>query len=128
MNKYKKIFIIDDDLIFVFLLKKILTKISCVDNILHFINGKDAFEALKTLNENREILPELIFLDINMPVVDGWQFLDLVEQQAFETKLSIYMVSSTISLTEIDKINSNEYIKGFLPKPIEHEKLLKVLN
>jgi CheY-like chemotaxis protein len=118
MNSDETIFIIDDDVVFVFVLKKMFSKIGCTSPINNAKNGHDGLEYLKHLHENNLAFPKIIFLDINMPMLDGWQFLDEVENLTFKNQLSIYLVSSTIDSREIEKAKTYETVKKFISKPI----------
>jgi CheY-like chemotaxis protein len=78
--KFNNIFVVDDDKIQHFIIKKLLEKNNIQTNASFFENGQDALNDLQfKLNQN-ENLPDLIFLDINMPVLDGWQFLEEFNQ------------------------------------------------
>ena len=74
--KIRSVYIIDDDSITIFGLRKLLDKLYKDLVINEFENGKTALDALTRLQKQDKPLPELIFLDINMPIMDGWAFLD----------------------------------------------------
>src|SRR3989338_9832965 len=104
MNRnYKLTFIIDDDPVFVLLFKKILLKLGQFETIQNFENGQLGLDALIEKFNNNEPFPDIIFLDINMPIMDGWEFLKALEKYPFKDDLTIYMVSSYIDPTEIKK-------------------------
>lgn len=128
MTKLSSICIIDDDEIYTFLLKKTLKKINVCNNIKVYVNGADGIEKIKALIENQEELPDLIFLDINMPLLDGWEFLDEYKKlkQKIVKRISIYVVSSSISIADIDKAKSHLEVVDFLTKPIEAETLKNI--
>ena len=128
MIKYDLTYIIDDDLIFVFVLKKILSKIEGFNTIENIKNGHDAIINLKLLYDNKEEFPDIIFLDINMPVLDGWQFLEEVERLPFKDKLNIYIVSSTIDTREIEKYKEYATVKKFISKPVNTSILIQLLG
>ena len=84
MKKIKNLALVDDDDIFVYLTKKTIEQTNLVENIKVFTNGKSAFEFLLKNANNLELLPEIILLDLNMPIMDGWQFLEeFVKLQLF---------------------------------------------
>ena len=128
MNNDDTVFIIDDDVIFVFVLKKMFSKIGCDFPINNVKNGYEGLEYLKNLYENNLAFPKIIFLDINMPMLDGWQFLDEVENTIYKTQLSIYLVSSTIDSREIEKANSYKTVKKFISKPISLVDLSEIVG
>ncbi len=128
MTKLNSICIIDDDDIYTFLLKKTLKKIDICNDIKTYINGSDGIQKIKALIENNEPLPDLILLDINMPILDGWEFLDEFEKikDKCKNKISIYVVSSSISIADINKAKQHKEVTDFLTKPIEADTLIKI--
>lgn len=128
MTKLSSICIIDDDEIYTFLLKKTLKKINVCNEIIEYINGLDGIEKIKALIEHQEDLPDLILLDINMPLLDGWEFLDEYKKlkQKIDKRISIYIVSSSISNTDIEKAKSHLEVIDFLTKPIEAQTLINI--
>lgn len=108
MKKIKFIGIVDDDPITVFGIRKMLNTVVECEIVEAYKNGKVAFEALnKKLKENEDI-PEVIFLDINMPIMDGWQFLDEFLKLPIKKRIRINIVTSSID--PFDK-NKWEYYK-----------------
>jgi CheY-like chemotaxis protein len=128
IRNYKLTFIIDDDPVFVLLFKKIMLKIGQFETVLNFENGQLALEALIEKFNNNEPMPDIIFLDINMPVMDGWEFLKALEKYKFKDKLKIYMVSSSIDPTEIKKSKNFKTVKQFISKPVAASDFLKNLK
>jgi len=98
MNQIRAISIIDDDPITVFGIKKMLNSINACDDIRTFVNGKEAIEHIKELMTHKKPVPEVIFLDINMPIMDGWQFLEEFINLPLENKIRINIVTSSIDL------------------------------
>lgn len=96
MKKIKFIGIVDDDPITVFGIRKMLNTVVECEIVEAYQNGKVAFEALhKKFSENEDI-PEVIFLDINMPIMDGWQFLDEFLKLPIKKRIRINIVTSSI--------------------------------
>ncbi|MEX0287558.1 MAG: two-component system response regulator [Flavobacteriaceae bacterium] len=96
MGQINAIGIIDDDPITVFGIRKMLHSIDVCDDIRTFENGKEAIDHIKQLLENDQPIPEVIFLDINMPIMDGWQFLEEFITLPLKTKIRINIVTSSI--------------------------------
>jgi len=76
MKKFKDVFVIDDDKIFHFIIKKLFLKNNIDVNPQFYLNGLEAMEEIRSNINSGKDLPDLILLDINMPIMDGWQFLD----------------------------------------------------
>jgi CheY-like chemotaxis protein len=125
MRKANRTYIIDDDNIFIFVLKKIIEKNENFDQVLDFKNGK---EVIKILSDENNIMPDIILLDINMPVIDGWQFLEEIEKLPNKNKLNIFIMSSSIDANDIEKSKSFSTVKDFISKPINNEKLNKLIK
>lgn len=127
--------IIDDDKIYVNLIRKVIESRNLSKSLLVFNNGKEALDyfqhALKHIDA--EEIPSIIFLDLNMPVMDGWQFLEHFVQinKPVQKPITIYIVSSSINPQDIEKANMAESISGYIIKPIkpnELEVLFKKIN
>jgi CheY-like chemotaxis protein len=130
MKPIKTIMVIDDDDIFVYLTRKTIEKTNLVEQIKVSENGKDAINYLTENAENPELLPEIILLDLSMPIMDGWQFLD--EYAAIESKIEkniiIYIVTSSISPEDINKAKSNDCVTDLIIKPLTKDKLIEIIN
>jgi two-component SAPR family response regulator len=74
--------------------------------------------------------PSVLFLDINMPTLSGWEFLEEYEKFSEEVKmnLSIYILSSSLDRRDKERANRNKYVKGFISKPLESEIITLIAN
>ena len=127
MNQ-KTIWVIDDDPIYQIIVNKIIQKSELFLNVSSFKNGKDAIDALTNSLENKEALPNIILLDINMPIMDGWEFMEemvALKWQINET-INIYIVSSSIALEDKNKAKSYTEIIAYLSKPINTNDLILI--
>jgi two-component SAPR family response regulator len=72
--------------------------------------------------------PTILFLDINMPILTGWDFLEQYEKFSEEVKMhiNIYMLSSSLDRRDKDKADANKYVKGFISKPLEFETVISI--
>ncbi|MBZ9728242.1 response regulator [Salegentibacter sp. JZCK2] len=124
--------IIDDDKIYVNLVKKIIEIKKLSENLLIFKNGMEALDHFKLILENatEEILPDIIFLDINMPIMDGWEFLNefIKIKNNFEKKITLYVVSSSIDPRDLERAKSFNLVTDYLIKPIELKKFEKIFD
>lgn len=109
MRKIESICIIDDDPITVFGIRKMLSLTVACDNISSYRNGKLAIDAIKESIEKQAKVPEVIFLDINMPIMDGWQFLEEFLAIPLEQKVRVNIVTSSID--PHDELNWENYSK-----------------
>ncbi|APS37958.1 MULTISPECIES: response regulator [Salegentibacter] len=124
--------IIDDDKIYVNLVKKIIEIKKLSNNLLIFKNGMEALDHFKLILENatEDRLPDIIFLDINMPVMDGWEFLNefIKIKNNFEKKITLYVVSSSIDPRDLERAKSINLVTDYLIKPIELKKFEKIFD
>tara|TARA_R110000868_G_scaffold92306_2_gene256021 strand:- start:198 stop:608 length:411 start_codon:yes stop_codon:yes gene_type:complete len=130
LSKLYKIAVIDDDEVFQLIIKKQMEMRKFTCEILSFSNGQTAIEFLSDNLSAPEKLPQLIMLDVNMPIKDGWEFLEDYKLLPAEIKKSIvlYMVTSSVIQTDIDRAAKNENIHGFISKPITSQNLGDILN
>lgn len=103
MKKVNSIYIIDDDPITVFGIKKMLRPAAICEDIQVFENGKTALEDLERRLADGIPIPEVIFLDINMPIMDGWDFLEEFVALDIKDKVVINMITSSIDPTDYEK-------------------------
>ena len=125
MTKFKKILLIEDDPITILVCDRILKMTGFGETIVSKINGQEAIDYLHTLIELNEPLPDVIFLDINMPVMNGWDFLN--EYNLIDYKLNtypkIYILSSTADPEDTKKATSYNCVVGSISKPLKKEHL-----
>ncbi|MBN8571712.1 MAG: response regulator [Ignavibacteria bacterium] len=122
--------LVDDDKVFQFITGKILKSLNVIDCILQFENGLPLLEYLQNNFDKPESLPDVIFLDIQMPFMDGWQFLQEYSNLkiSFAKQIKIYILSSSISLYDREKARSYHQIKDFLVKPVGRDIYTKILK
>ncbi len=123
----KSVCIIDDDPIFLMLAKRLISLNRFSDVIFEYKDGYEAYLALKQMHDQGEQMPDVIFLDINMPIWDGWDFLDEIIKLELQHIFEIYLVSSSTSPYDREKAESYPSIKRFLTKPLEIEDLKSIL-
>lgn len=130
MKKLRRASIVDDDRIYIFGLTKLIEMHEFCDELLVFQNGKDALENLLDDIRLGRDLPSVILLDINMPVMDGWQFLDEFEKLPAERKqgIRVYMVSSSVNQSDLDKAKSYTDIVDYVIKPVKAADLERIAN
>ncbi|WBL23605.1 response regulator [Zunongwangia sp. HRR-M8] len=128
MKKIDLACIIDDDPIFVFSAKKIMELADFCNGFLVFGNGEEALNHLRALISSDKELPDVILLDLNMPVMDGWEFLENFIQIKSEKAITIYIVSSSVDPSDINKAKSYDHVNNYIVKPVTIDSLKKVLK
>ncbi|MGB7394713.1 MAG: response regulator [Pricia sp.] len=109
MNKIASICIIDDDPITVFGIRKMLSLVVDCDNVSSYANGQLALNGIRAAFEKTQNVPEVLFLDINMPIMDGWQFLEAFISLPLTQKVRVNIVTSSID--PLDRQNYEKYRK-----------------
>lgn len=121
----KTICVIDDDEIYQRIIKKIISRAEVFTDALFFKSAKVALD--KFLKRDTP-LPSVILLDINMPVMDGWQFLKTLENftPTLYEESKIFIVTSSIAYSDKEKMKDFPEVSGFLSKPLRTEKLREI--
>jgi CheY-like chemotaxis protein len=123
----KEIFIIDDDLIYRMIVSRAITKIDANIKINQCENGRLGLEMLVQRTEGAKII---ILLDINMPVLDGWGFLEEIKKNNFYNIQDplIYVVSSSTDESDLLKAKQYDFLGSFLHKPLNREDITTIIN
>ena len=131
MKKINSMYVIDDDRIYHFLLKNLFKQNGITINATFFNNGQEAMEAIKLTKNSEEDMPDLILLDVNMPIMNGWQFLEeynKIKDSLIKTS-TVYMISSSNDEVDINKAKSyGDIVKDYFLKPICKEDLDKIFT
>ncbi len=123
--------LIDDDKIYQFTARKILESTGLANNILSFYNGSEAIGFFRDkLTKDPDQLPDIIFLDINMPVMNGWQFLEEYHKLLANIKKSIiiYVVSSSVDDCDIQRSKQFSSVTDYIVKPINRIKYQQLIE
>lgn len=130
MKKIDSICLVDDDEIFQFLAHEVIQSTDLVGKVKTFSNGFEAISFLESVKDNPGELPEVILLDLFMPVMDGWGFLEkyLQLKPYLKKKITIYIVTSSIDPADVQKATSNSDVSGFVIKPLTRDKFLNTIN
>lgn len=118
--------IIDDDKPTIHYIKTVVRETKIQGQVHTAIDGKNGFEILDSIYQDRERY--LVLLDIDMPVMDGWGFLEALKDKPYSDKTQVIIVTSSTS--DADKEKSKEYahVIGFLEKPVSSQTLQEVLD
>lgn len=122
--------LVDDDKVFQLTSSRTLRAANLTNKILQFENGEEALQFLKEHASESDTLPDYIFLDINMPYVDGWMFLEDYATLKINLKkeISIYMVSSSIDPRDVNRAKQDKNVREYIIKPVSREKFIELLN
>ncbi|WP_162127368.1 response regulator [Flavobacterium phycosphaerae] len=129
--KFNDVFVVDDDKIYHFLIKKLLTSNNINLNLSFFENGLVAIEGIKDKIEKGDTPPDLILLDINMPVLDGWQFLEEYKllKDKIEKDIIIYIISSSDNTVDKDRAKDfQDEVKDYYLKPVTIEAIKSIFS
>ncbi len=128
MRKYTNALVIEDDYTCVFLIELLLRDLDLVESISVAANGEEALSYMHLLKTNGSPYPELIFLDINMPIMDGFAFLEACKQAGcLEGKTSkVIILTSSASPSDLSKA-SELGVAHYLLKPVSEEAILATL-
>ena len=129
--KFNDVFVVDDDKIFHFIIKKLLVNNNIDVEPEFFENGLQAIEGIKSKLNNQEATPDLILLDINMPVLDGWQFLEEFKmlKERIQKEIIIYIISSSDNTVDRNRANDfKDEITDYYLKPITIDGLKSIFS
>lgn len=125
------ILLVDDDEINNFISIKLIKKALITTEIMACLNGKYAIEQLVQIQKKDPgELPDYILLDINMPIMNGWEFLDEYKRLNIDPagKTKIYIISSSVFSNDINKARSYPLVKSFISKPLSVEKIKEMFE
>jgi CheY-like chemotaxis protein len=130
MSPLKNIYIVDDDKLFVFLTKKTIQATDFETQIKEFTDGQEAIDYLSKIAGDNEKLPDIIFLDLSMPIMDGWEFLKeyILLEPAMNKKIKLYICSSSISPHDLERAKGIDAVTDFIIKPISKEVFNEMLR
>ena len=125
----KKVYLIDDDDIFVFLTKKTILKVSSNVDVEVFSDGYQAITHLRGIAQDKELLPDLIFLDLNMPIMDGYEAAMSIRNLKDQKKSNVTIIALTASVAlDVRSKVAAAGIDDFMSKPFKTAELRQKLE
>ncbi|MDF4202528.1 response regulator [Maribacter sp. SA7] len=130
MNTKPNILLIDDDELYLYLMQKTINQLSNELVVSTFTDGEQAVEYISQCTDEQIELPEVIFLDINMPFLDGWGFLNEFKKlkPKIMNSINIYMVSSSMRDSDIKRASHFEELTGYVVKPVNKVQLTEIFK
>ena len=118
MKSFDLVYVVEDDAITSKITELRLRQHAAFGQVQRSQNGQPALEALLRASAQRAKLPDLILLDLDMPVLDGWEFLDALAVQTWQELVSVCVLTSSIQPGDIAKAKTYPEVKGYFAKPL----------
>lgn len=130
MNLPIRILLVEDEDINNYIAARLIQKALPGAKVTSCLHGKHAMELLTEAKQDASKLPDIILLDINMPVMDGWEFLDEYTRRKIdpECKCAIFILSSSVYNDDINRAHSYPAVKGFVSKPLNVSKIRELFG
>ncbi|MFN6379159.1 MAG: response regulator [Flavobacteriales bacterium] len=128
MKKINEIWVIEDDPITSMLLRKLIERGQFANITVAFHNGKLPIQQMRKRRDEGQPFPDLIMLDINMPVMDGWEFLDYFVEEFSNSSLPIVIMTSSIDTNDVKKSKAYSCIKGYYYKPVTMDNFNEIIS
>lgn len=130
MKKINTVAIIDDDDIYQYAAKKTIVATESVNNIITFSDGQEAIDFFLENYGKADELPDLVFLDLNMPILDGWQFLEeyIPLKEKIQKEIIIYITSSSKNPDDLIQAKNLTAVSDYIVKPLSIEKFKDIFK
>ncbi|WP_417611809.1 response regulator [Owenweeksia hongkongensis] len=130
MNKSVVFCLIDDDDIYQYTFTRKLKRTNIPKKILVFSDGEEAIDFMSDNLSNIAEIPDIIFLDINMPVMDGWEFLEefVKLKPKVGKEVTLYMVSSSVDPRDMERAQKISAVSDYLIKPVTETQILELMT
>jgi CheY-like chemotaxis protein len=124
----KRVMIVDDNEVDLYIGERNIQKYGFAEEVILKESAIKALEYLRSLAATPELLPDVIFLDIQMPQLNGFGFLEEYQKlpETVQKKCIVMMLSSSLNQDDHARAESNEFVSRFLTKPLNHEKLKSI--
>lgn len=124
MKPSKLAYVIEDDAITSTITKLLIKRALHFDEVQTYVNGQRALDRLTAaLREEGDAVPDLILLDLNMPLMDGWEFLDAFAALPHAKDVCVFILTSSIHPEDIEKAQDYKEVRGYFSKPLDNDNL-----
>jgi len=123
MQPIARIYIIDDDKLVLHIFDRVAKKLPVFGDIEAFLDSQEAFEKLLSVVDSKTELPDLVLIDINMPKMNGWEFIEALEKQRPNHGIRFMIISSSVDHNDVARSRTYENVIDFIPKPLSTDKL-----
>ena len=130
-QKLDSILLIDDNEADNYLHKMVIEELGCAKQVHVVYDGEEAIQYLTQKNNGHIPIPDVIFLDINMPKMNGWEFLEAYEKLVAEErrcKALVLMLTTSLNPDDYQLADQNDNIKAFMNKPLTADQLLAIMK
>lgn len=130
MPVFKKVLLIDEDATNNLIFRKLAASTKLAEDLEIYISALDALEYLNNCVKTSDTLPEIIFLDIRMPIMSGWEFLEEYQKikASFNTEIKIFILSTSNNPNDFEKAKKYSDVKKYLVKPLSIKTLKGISN
>jgi len=130
MAPFQTVILIDDDSISNFITEKLILREAFAQEVQCFVSAEQALTHFKSLIQENSSFPEIIFLDLNMPGMNGWEFIKAYKKlpSAFISQCRLFMLSSAVDAKDIVQAKSLEEVEDFISKPLTVEDIAIIME
>lgn len=129
MKKLRKVISIDDEQLNNYIIQRLLERFDCIEEIVSFEEASDALGFLETEKSTTESQPDLLFLDLNMPGMNGWEFIEKYREAIRPERISqIVILSSSILDSDRERAEEIPEVGAYVSKPLDEQKIKELLK